>query len=309
MDDEAIQKCMLTGFSDHLARRMDGGTLRCQIVHGRRGVLARESVVQKSPLFVAAEVREVEGKDLSVILSLATAVKEEWLRELFPDDCSEKEEASLDPESKRVVAVRQRMFRDLVMETKRTDKPSAEAAAALLAEEVIAGRCTLKQWDHEVDQWILRVNSLVKWCPDLQIPSITPDASSLMIQQICHGCFSFKDVKDQPVWPVVKAWLTGPQQALVEKHAPERIEVPGGRRAKITYAEENPPYVSARIQDLYGLKESPRIAMGRIPLVVHILAPNQRPVQITQDLAGFWRDHYPRVKQELQRKYPKHEWR
>ena len=309
INDEAIQKCMLTGFSDHLARRMDGGTLRCQIVHGRRGVLARESVVQKAPLFVAAEVREVEGKDLSVILSLATAVKEEWLRELFPDDCSEKEEASLDPESKRVVAVRQRMFRDLVMESKRTDKPSAEAAAALLAEEVLAGRCALKQWDHEVDQWILRVNCLSKWCPDLLIPSITPDASSLMVQQICHGCFSFKDVKDQPVWPVVKAWLTGPQQALVEKHAPERIEMPGGRRAKITYSEENPPFVSARIQDLYGLKESPRIGMGRIPLVVHILAPNQRPVQITQDLAGFWRDHYPKVKQKLQRKYPKHEWR
>ena len=86
--DEALQRCLLIGFSDRVARRLDSGTLRCELVHGRRGNLARESVVQQSPLLVAAEVREVEGKDKSVqtMLSLATAIQEDWLRELFPDD-------------------------------------------------------------------------------------------------------------------------------------------------------------------------------------------------------------------------------
>jgi ATP-dependent helicase HrpB len=77
----------------------------------------------------------------------------------------------------------------------------------------------------------------------------------------------------------------------------------------VTYAADAEPFLSQRIQDLYGVKETPRIAMGRVSVVVHILGPNHRPVQVTQDLAGFWREHYPRVKQELQRKYPKHEWR
>jgi ATP-dependent helicase HrpB len=309
-DDEAVQKSILIGFSDHVARRLDSGTLRCELVHGRRGVLARESAVQKSPLLVAAEVREIEGRDVNVILSLATAIKESWLRELFPADMAQDVDVELDPTTRRVIAYRRTRFRDLVLERKATqDDVPEDAAAALLAEEVLAGRVTLKEWDEAVDQWITRVNCLARWCADLQLPPVTPDGRSLMVQQVCVGAFSVKEAKDRPVWPTVKSWLTGAQQALVEKHAPERIELPNGRKARITYSEENPPYVAARIQDLYGMKESPRIAMGRIPLVVHILAPSQRPVQITQDLAGFWRDHYPRVKQELQRKYPKHEWR
>ena len=130
-----------------------------------------------------------------------------------------------------------------------------------------------------------------------------------MIAQACLGAVSYKDIKDRPVWPVVKDWLNPSQVSLIDRYAPERLEMPNGRRAKITYVADGTPFLSARIQDLYGMSETPRIAKGRTPLLIHILAPSQRPVQITQDLAGFWRDHYPRVKQELQRKYPKHEWR
>jgi ATP-dependent helicase HrpB len=77
----------------------------------------------------------------------------------------------------------------------------------------------------------------------------------------------------------------------------------------VTYDVQSPPYISSRIQELFGVTDTPAIAMGRVPLSVHILAPSMRPVQVTQDLANFWREHYPRIKSELQRKYPKHEWR
>ncbi len=109
--------------------------------------------------------------------------------------------------------------------------------------------------------------------------------------------------------PVVRGWLSRAQQELVEKHAPERLRLTNGRTPKVAYAPGQPPHIALRIQELYDVNATPRIAMGRIPVVVHILAPSRRPVQITQDLAGFWREHYPRVKQELQRKYPRHEWR
>ena len=107
----------------------------------------------------------------------------------------------------------------------------------------------------------------------------------------------------------MQGWLSAAQQALLSKHAPERLTLANGRAPKVIYDAANPPHIALRIQQLYGVNATPRIAMGRVPVLVHILAPSQRPVQITQDLAGFWREHYPRIKQELQRKYPRHEWR
>ena len=107
----------------------------------------------------------------------------------------------------------------------------------------------------------------------------------------------------------VKSLLSPAQIALVEKHAPERVTLANGRGVKVQYDGAAEPYVSARIQELFGVEALPALAAGRVPLVIQILAPSQRPVQITKDLPGFWRDHYPRIKQELRRKYPKHEWR
>ncbi len=118
VDNAAVQRCILLGFSDQLARRLDDKSLRCDLVHGRRGLLARESVVREAGLFVVSEVREVEssvGRDrnLNVILDLATAVKEEWLRELFPRDFEEARTVTYDPVLRRVVARVERRFRDL----------------------------------------------------------------------------------------------------------------------------------------------------------------------------------------------------
>jgi ATP-dependent helicase HrpB len=309
--DEALQKCILIGFSDRVARRFDSGTLRCDLVHSRRGTLARESVVQTSPLLVAAEIREVEGKEKSVntLLSLATAIEESWLRDLFPEDMATSLRVFYDATTKRVYAEEQLRFRDLAIGTRRVDPPPADEAARLLSEEVIAGRLVLKEWDHEVEQWILRLNLLGQWCPDLALPPITEADRRHLIEQLCHGAFGYKDLKDKPVKPLVKSWLSPTQQELLDKHAPERLPLANGRTPKVVYEAGAPPHIAVRIQELYDVSTTPRIAMARVPLLVHILAPNMRPVQITQDLAGFWREHYPRVKQELQRKYPKHQWR
>jgi ATP-dependent helicase HrpB len=309
--DEALQKCILIGFSDRVARRLDAGTLRCELVHGRRGVLARESVVQHSPLFVAAEVREVESKDKEVntILSLATAIEPDWLRELFPDDITSQLHVLYDESSKRVYAGELVRFRDLALAERRVEPPPAEAAARLLTEEVIAGRLVLKEWDHAVDQWILRLNLLSKWCPEFELPPITEDDRRHLIEQLCHGALGYKDIKDREVKPVVMSWLSEAQRQLLDKHAPERLELANGRKPKVSYVADGPPYLALRIQELYDVTQTPKVALGRVPVLVHILAPSMRPVQVTQDLANFWREHYPRIKSEMQRKYPKHEWR
>ncbi len=302
---DALRKCILLGFADRVAHRLDEGTLRCELVHGRRGTLARESVV-RSPLFVATEVREVERKKVDTILSLATAIEPSWLSELFPDDMNRRTFVDYDSAARRVVAFDQLRFRDLVLDSKSVDPPS-DAAAKLLANEVVEGRLRLPEWNDAVEQWIVRVNLLAKACADLALPPIDDAARREIIAHVCHGATSYKEIKDKSVKPFVRGWLSAAQQDLVEQHLPERVTLSNGRTPKVAYSADGAT-IAAKIQDLYGVTRVPAIAMGRLTPSLQILAPNQRPVQVTQDLAGFWRDHYPRVKKELQRKYPKHEW-
>ena len=309
--DEALQKCILIGFSDRVARRLDQGTLRCELVHGRRGVLARESRVQHSPLLVTAEIREVEGRDREVntILSLATAIEIDWLRELYPDDIRSTVQVEYDAQQKRVLAAELLRFRDLALAAKRIDPPPAEAAARLLAGEIMAGRLLLPNWDHSVEQWLARLNLLCQQCPDLQLPAVTDEDKQDIIAELCHGAVSYKDVKEREVKPVVMSWLSAAQRELLDKHAPERLTLPNGRTPKVSYENGKAPYFSLRIQELYDVNQTPKIALGRVPVTVHILTPGMKPIQVTQDLASFWREHYPRIKSELARKYPKHLWR
>jgi ATP-dependent helicase HrpB len=313
IDSAAVQRCVLVGFSDHLARRLDPGSLRCELVHGRRGLLARESVV-KAPLFVASDVSEVEtggGREraLSVMLNFATAIKEEWLRELFPRDFKKSHAVVYDPTSRRVVARDETRFRDLVLEEKLSNNPPAEETARILASEVAAGRCALQNWSEAVEQWILRVNRLREWMPELELPAIGEEEREAMRELICHGAFSADEIRARAVLPVVKSWLSRQQQMAVEDYAPERLGLPNGRTVKVVYAVDGPPTIAARIQDLYGIKEALWIAGRRVPVRIQVLAPNNRPVQITENLSVFWRETYPKLKQELQRRYPKHVWR
>jgi ATP-dependent helicase HrpB len=310
-EDDDIAKCVLAGFSDQVARRLDHGTLRCELVHKRRGELARESVADDAPLLVASEIHEIGRGDgeIHVLLTQATAIREEWLRDLYPGDFAERAAVEWDSAARRAVARREIVFRDLPLASRPLDPPPAEESARLLAAAVLSGECPLKKWDRAVDQWIARVNLLAAACPDWEIPAYDDDARELLVQQICHGAASYKEIKDRPVLSAVKALLSPAQSALVEQHMPERVTLSNGRSVKVQYADAAEPFVSARIQELFGVESLPALAAGRLPLVLHILAPSHRPVQITKDLPGFWRDHYPRIKQELRRKYPKHEWR
>jgi ATP-dependent helicase HrpB len=310
-NDEALQKCILIGFSDRVARRLDSGTLRCELVHNRRGVLARESAVQQAGLLVPAEVREIgqHGGETHTILSLATEIRQAWLEELFPDDLNRELEVFYDASAKRVYAEELQTFRGLELDARKVEPPPLDAAARILAEQVQAGKLTLKHWNNAVDQWITRLNLLAGWCPEFELPRITPGDRQALVEQVCHGAFTYKDIKERAVKPVVLEWLNAMQRQLLEDHAPERLRLSNGRTPKVIYSDSEPPHIALRIQELYDVTETPTIAQGRTPVLLHILAPNMRPVQITRDLGGFWREHYPRVKSELQRRYPKHLWR
>lgn len=309
--DEAIARCVLAGFADQVAVRKNPGTLVCDIVRGRRGLLSRQSVASEARFLVAAEIAEIEGRDgdARVLLSLATGIEEAWLREMFPADFTERAEHFFDKSQNRVVVRREKVFRDLVLENRDRDAKSGPAASSCLADEVLAGNLRLNGWDDAVEQWIQRVNFLARLCPEQGFPLLGDDERHHIILLVCDGATCYRDIKDAPVLPHAKSLLTHAQQQFVEKQAPERFELPSGRRAKITYSDTADPVLASRIQDFYGVQGELKIALGRHALTLHVLAPSHRPVQVTKNLQSFWAETYPQLKNQLQRQYPKHEWR
>jgi ATP-dependent helicase HrpB len=311
-DPAAIRRCLLLGFSDRLAVRLDAGTLRCALVHGRTGELRRESSIRNAKLLVAAEVDEIQARGgVTTYLSLATAVEESWLQELFPSEFSTVNQVRYDASQRRVVTRVERRFRDLVLEAKERDDAPSDAASRLLAEEVAAGRLELEKWDAPVDAWIRRVNFLSKHCPELGIPPFDDAARRMVIEEVCAGAVAYRDIRERPVFGVVRGWLSHEQAMALESYCPEKIILPRKKHpARIEYTEDGQAEIEATVQELYDFPGSKlRVCLGKVPMVVCIQSPARRTQQRTTDLDAFWKGSYEGVKKELRGRYPKHEWR
>ncbi|MCH8541785.1 MAG: ATP-dependent helicase HrpB [Opitutales bacterium] len=311
-EKENFRRCLLLGFSDHIAQRVSRGSKRFAVTGNRRGDLDRDSGIT-ADLVVALDLREISGGppgESRVLLGQVSAIEEEWLGELFPQDLKTLPEVSFDPSTRRVSQQEKTFFRDLCLREKPSGAPSPDAAAEILAGEVLAGRAVLKNWTQEVDQFIARVNSLSSWFPEYEIPSLGEEEIRFVVTGICHGAFSVKEIKDRPVLPAFQDWLPPEQRGALDQLCPPTLALPNGRRRKLRYQNDaTPPILSARIQELYDIPGNLTIAEGRSGLSYEILAPNQRPVQITADLAAFWENSYPAIRKELKGRYPKHEWR
>ena len=309
LNHEAVGRAMLAGFSDQLAIRLGQGTLACRLVGKRKGKLDEDSCVKNAAAFVAAEITEVEAREVITHLRRATAIDPTWLAPLFPDDLTTTDGAAWDETRRRVVARKETRFRDLVLESKETDQNvNLDQAAELLAARVLSGDLKLKNWDHSVEQWTARLLLLGTAMPELEMPGWTNEDRADAIAQICHGAISYKEIKDAKVWPVLNEWLSHAQRAALDSYCPERIKLPNGRGAKITYTAGNDPFFGARVADLFGIWKTPTVADGRVPLLVHVLNPGQKPWQMTKDLESFWTTGYPQMKKEIAGRYPRHPW-
>lgn len=305
----AVGKAMLASFSDQLAIRQSQGTLACKLVGNRKGKLDEDSCVRNAPAFVAAEITEVEAREIITHLRRATAVDPEWLKELFPDDLTMSDGAAWDDTRRRVVARKETKFRDLVLEGKESDHGvNLDAAAGLLAARVLTGELILKNWDDSVNQWTARLASLGRWMPELGMPGWSDEDRTDAVAQICHGAVSYKEIKEANVWRVLREWLSAGQRAALDSYCPERVNLPNGQTAKVTYTDGLDPFISVRVSHLFGMWETPTIAGGRVPLLVHILTPGQKPWQMTKDLKGFWASGYAQMKKEVAGRYPRHPW-
>lgn len=306
---EPVAKSILSAFSDQLAIRLSRGNLACRMVGNRRGRLDDQSCARNAEAFTACEITEVAARETVTHLRLATPVPIPLIRDLFPADITTTDGAFYDESRRRVVVLRETKFRDLVLESKTSDHHiPLDAAAAILASHILSGDLVLKNWDARVEQFTHRLSRISRWMPELGLPTWTDDDRIAAISQICHGAVSYKEIKDAPVWPVLNDWLSPLQRHLLDTHCPERIRLPSGHSPKITYHPENDPFISTKLAQLAGTISTPAIAAGRIPLLVHILAPNNRPWQMTKDIPNFWTTGYPLMKKELAARYPRHPW-
>ncbi|MDQ8179298.1 ATP-dependent helicase HrpB [Pelagicoccus sp. SDUM812005] len=309
--DEAVRKCLLFGFPDRVCRRLDRGTLRCTMVGNRRGDLARESRVGDAELFVACEVNEIgrQGGQVNTVFNLCSAIEVSWLEELFPDLFCDVVETAFDERQKRVVERRVVRFQDLEIAAKESFEPDPDKAAEAFARLIRDGKAKLAKWDDEVEHFIRKVNFIASTFSEYGFDPIEEDARELILEQCCQGVKSVKDLKRKEVLPVLREWVGPETLAMVERELEEKIKLSNGKPARLRVDAEGQLTLSAKIQCLYDIPDTPLFCQGRAKPRVELLAPNMRPIQMTNDLAAFWTGSYEGIKKELKGRYPKHEWR
>ncbi|MDY7095980.1 MAG: ATP-dependent helicase HrpB [Acidobacteriota bacterium] len=316
---EALSRCLLAAFPDRLARRREAGNppaeaggrgsgseVRGLMVGGRGVRLAPSSSVRGAELFLCLDVDAGRrGERTEAWVRQASAVERDWLPEEL---LSTAVEAEFDPQRRRVVAWRRRRFLDLVVEETEHPVPEEQAAEVLAAAALEQPEAALALDDPEVASFLARVESLRHWRPELELPVFGRETWARLLPVLSVGRRSFDDLRKAPLLDFLQGMLTPPQQQALKREAPERWKVPSGSQIRLRYEPGKPPILAVRIQELFGLRETPKVAGGRVPVLMHLLAPNQRPQQVTQDLASFWENTYPEVRKELAGRYPKHAW-
>ena len=156
--------------------------------------------------------------------------------------------------------------------------------------------------------FLVRVRCLNDWAPELGLPRFDDALLREILADLCASCKSFAELRNADWLGALQGRLSYAQMQTIEREAPERIEAPSGSQIALKYEAGRPPVLAVRIQELFGLTDTPRIAAGKVPVLLHLLAPNYRPQQVTDDLASFWKNTYPQVRKELRARYPKHAW-
>ena len=301
--DEALLRALVAGFPDRVAKRRDATGDKGLMVGGRGVRLGPRSAVQKSPLFLCVDI-DGAGSDASV--RQASEVLREWLPESL---IRVGDELFFHPTQKQVVARRRVWFDDLVLEETPTSISDPGAAADVLFQ---AAQCQLDvvmpPGDDEFVSFLARSRCLRDWMPELALPPFDDALMREVLRDLCHGRRAFSDLKTAPWLAALQSKLGIALVQTIEREAPERIQVPSGSRIRLVYEIGRPPVLPVRIQEVFGSKQTPHIASGRIPVLLHLLAPNMRPQQVTDDLASFWANIYPGVRKELKRRYPRHAW-
>jgi ATP-dependent helicase HrpB len=307
-EEEAIGRLVLAAYPDRVCRRRSSDGQSAVMVGGAGARLANESVVKTAEYFVAVDARADDRNRASeAIVRIASAIQPDWLEELFPQSMVRDRVHLFDEAKQRVVARSQVRYLDLVL--REDDDAAVDPAQAALV-LAAALRPKAREWfvaDADAANLLARMRLLREHLPQHPWPAFEDEELADILAQACAGKRSLDQLGRGSAKELLRARLVYPMDRLIEQHAPETIQVPTGSRMKVDYLA-NPPVLAVRLQELFGWTDTPRIAGGKVAVVLHILGPNYRPVQITQDLRSFWANTYFQVRKDLKARYPKHAW-
>lgn len=308
--EDTLGLALLAGYPDRVARRLRGDEVA--LASGGSATLAATSEARGGAFVLAIDAEErTDHRGRGVQVRTACVIEPEWLLELFPDGVIDAVEARWVAADERVDPVRVLRYRGLVLDESRAS-PSPEVdklvTERLLEEARRKGLRSFVEDADAVDRWLARVAFVAERSPALGLPTDADALLELGLRQCCVGARTMAEVRRAGLLDALRDGLTGPQRRALDELAPERVALGGGKMVRVMYEPGKAPWIESRLQDFFGCARGPAVGGGKVPLVLNLLAPNHRAVQVTTDLEGFWVKHYPAIRRELCRKYPRHSW-
>jgi ATP-dependent helicase HrpB len=306
-DDAETRLCMalLAGYPDRVARRVRAGARQIALAAGGVAELAETSVVRDAEWLVALEAEErSSGARATVAVRLASGVEPEWLIDLFARDVHEEREVVWNAQAERVEAREVMTWGELTLHASENADPTRAEAARVLADAALAAGARAFAPEGALDRWLARARFAAT--VDASIHAPDDETVRATLAALCDGRRSFAELRAAGLLDALRATL-GARASAVERIAPERLTLAGGRSVVVDYESGSAPRIASRLQDFFGMTDGPRLG-DRAAVVLELLAPNGRAVQVTTDLGGFWERHYPALRKELKRRYPKHAW-
>jgi ATP-dependent helicase HrpB len=298
-------------YPDRIGQRREGGEGRYLLANGRGAAFAGAASLAREEFIVALEL---DDREREARIDLAAPLSRALLEQLFESHIVTEERFGWEPRSGAVIARRVRQLDALVLEDQQRPAADDERAIAAMLEGVRQCGIDALPWDAEARSLQARMEfvrslqrrDLADW-PASDAAALTATLDQWLAPYL-GGITRREQLARIPLCEALRGRLGAAQQRALEGLAPRELAVPSGSRIRIDYADANAPCISVRLQEVFGLMETPRVADGAIPVTFKLLSPAQRPVQITRDLAGFWRSSYIEVRKNMRGRYPKHHW-
>lgn len=306
-DEALLARIILTGFSDRVCRRTRRGNATAFMARGLGVRLAPSSRDRDSEFFLALDPRREEATAYGTepVVRMAVGLQKEWLETWLGGQMKVERRLEFDEASGRAKWFVQKKLHKLILSESEMPATGEELAKAFALWAAVHAEELMKNAPGVAD-WLGRYAMLRKLMPERELPS--PDWPSAA-DGWAAGCRTLNQLKSRPALSWIQATLPVDAVRMVAEALPDSITLPNGRTAQIDYTTGlDQPMIQARVQDFFGWRESPRLASGRLPILLEILAPNHRPVQRTLDLKSFWANTYPQVRKDLRGRYPKHHW-
>jgi ATP-dependent helicase HrpB len=302
---------LATAFPDRIAQRRRGGSGRYLLANGRGAAFGAASGLGTQEFLVAVEL---DDREREARIDLAAPLARAELESIFSVQIRSEEQVEWDPRSAAVLAHRTRRFDALLLDDQPLEQVPPELAGAAMLEGVRQLGLAALPWDRETRNLQARaefVRRLERGTP----PGWPASDDTALLEHLeqwlpawLEGMTRAEHLARVDLAEALLARLSGVQRRALDELAPRELAVPSGSRIRVDYVDDNAPCIAVRLQEVFGLAATPRVGGGAVPVTFKLLSPAQRPVQITRDLAGFWKSSYLEVRKEMRGRYPKHHW-